>query len=495
MPEGTNLPNAKSRAYAEMQPRWQLCREVRGGTESIRKHAASYLPRFIAEDVRDWQARVNMTVVVDFFEQAVVTFVGLLRSDPDLGENVPAELREDWENLDGEGNHGAVVAQFALDAMLTDGHVVLFADSPPTMGTMTRAEQQAGGVRPYVVLVKVDQILSWRTGLKGGERLLLQFVFQECTEEPDGAFGSRTVTRYRVYRQQFEPVEREGRLTEDLTRGFVLWELWEEQTTSENVTAMVMVNAGRLYGPTRIPARVAYGGNREGLLRSKPPLLGLAYSNIRWGQVMSERASALNRCGMPVPVIVGELVGQVGPDGKPSTDIVLSSSHGVHLKTGGDFRFAEAQGSALEQARQELQDWEKRMGAQSLAMLQRDTASAETATAHRLNRGREDSKLRRALRSLEDALEGTLQDMAAYRGLDPETIDVTVNRDIGDVVPPEVLTLLSSLEEKGQLTLERLLVELHRARLLGNDFDPQEEVLAVRQQMGTEPATNGAGAD
>lgn len=480
-------PTWKSPAYLEMEKRWQRCRDIRAGTDVIREKKHAYLPRFVAEDGRDWDARVNMTVVVDFFEQAVTTFVGMgLRTDPELGKEVPEEIQEDWENLDGEGNHGAVVAQHALDAALTDGHCVLLAESPEFPLGLRGDEQLDRGIRPYMVIIKINQICSWRAEVKGGEKILMQFVFEEPVEAADGEFGAKTLSRYRRFRQQFPMVKRpSGQVEEDLAAGFVEWELWEETTRG----SYSKIKSGVLAGVTRIPAWPVYGGKREGILKSRPPLDGLAHSNIRWAQVMSERASSLNRCGMPIPVILGDLIAQPGPDGKPSADIVLSSTRGVHLKTGGDFKFAEATGTALEQTRLELQDWEKRMGAQSLAMLQRDTEAAETATAHRMNRGREESKLRRALRSLEDALEGVLQDMARYRGLDPETIDITLNRDIGGVVPPEVLTLLSSLEEKGQLTLTRLLLEIKRAGLVGNDFDPEAEVKKVRQEMGTEPLT------
>lgn len=486
------FPNWTSPAYDAMKPGWTRCRDVRAGTERLRENKGEYLPKFEAEDSRDWDHRVKMTVVMDFFEQAVTTLVGLgLRHDPELGEKVPEELVQDWENLDGEGSHGAVVAQQALDCALTDGHLVLFTDYPPVSTTLRAKDEQDLGIRPYVISVKIDQVLSWRTGIVGGERILMQFVFREVTDEADGAFGSKSVTRYRVYRQRFASitdgngvvVKDKGVELTDPTRPFVDWELWEE-SGSANETQLNRIDFGTLSGPKRIPLAVVYGGKREGILRSKPPLEGLAHSNIRWAQVMSDRAYTLHKCGIPVPVIIGKLVG--GADGKSESEIVMSPSRGLQLEAGGDAKMLEASGASLEQTRLELQDWEKRIGSQAIAMLQRDTAAAESATAHRLNRGREESKLSRALRSLEDALELTLQHMAAFRGLDPESIDVSIRRDFGDIVPPEVLQLLSSLEEKGQLTLTRLLAELQRAGVFSNDFDPEEEAEELEREKGQE---------
>lgn len=494
-PPPQDSPAWKSPAYVEMQPRWTRCRDVRGGTEVFHAKAADYLPKFEVESAQDWRARVAMTVVVDFLEQAISTFVGLgLRHDPELGEAVPRELVDDWENLDGEGNHGAVVAQMALDQALTDGHVVLFTDHPTVAQPITLLQERQLGIRPYLVRVPIDRILSWRTTIIGGQRWLWQFVFEEVTEEADGAFGARTRRRYRVFRQAFHALATpSGAATDDPTKPFVRYEVWEERQDGET-TSVVRIDEGILRGPSRIPVAVVYGGSQKGFLRSKPPLDGLAFSNIRWAQVMSDRTASLHRCGIPIPVVIGQLVADPTTGQRPAT-LKLSSSSPLQVDTGGDFKIVEAQGTALEQARLELEDWEKRMGTQSLAMLQRDTAAAETATAHRLNRGREESKLARALRSLEDALEASLQFMADYRGLDREAIDVTVRRDFGDIVDPQTLELLSRLEERKQLTLVRLLTELKRASLFGNDFDPEDEAEQLERDLGDEPMGTGMDPD
>src|SRR5688572_21425934 len=83
-------PNWVSSASQEMRDAAKRCRDIREATPKLRKEKTTYLPRFQAESLKDWEARVGMTVVLDFFEQAVTTLVGLgLRHDPKLGEKVP----------------------------------------------------------------------------------------------------------------------------------------------------------------------------------------------------------------------------------------------------------------------------------------------------------------------------------------------------------------------------------------------------------------------
>lgn len=454
-----NLPTWLSPAYLEMLPKWRRCRDVRGATDTLRAKRSEYLPKFDVESAKDWDVRVMMTVVVDWFEQAITTFVGLgLGHDPELGATTPPEIVADWENLDGEGNHGAVVAQYALDQALTDGHMVLLTDYPVVSRSLTKLEEIDQDICPYVVRIPIDRILSWRVSTLGAAQVVTQVVFEEPTMINEGAFGSTSLMQYRVFR-----LRDTGTTTE------VAWEKWR---TLEKET--VRIAEGVLRGPKRIPMAVVYGGQQDGLLRSRPPFDGLAHSNLRWAQLMSDRTASLHRCGIPIPVIIGQFA--LDPlTGKPPADVKMSSSHPLQIDQGGDFKIVEAQGTALEQTRLDLQDWEKRIAAQSLAMLQRDTANADTATAHRMNRGREESKLGRALRSLEDALELSLQFMCDYRGLDRELIDVTVRRDYGDVVNPVTLELLSQLQLRGQLTMTRLLRELQRASMFSRDFNVENE--------------------
>lgn len=485
----TDQPNWISPVVQAMLPALQRCRDARAATPTFREKKETYLPKFESEERGDWQVRVALTVVMDFMEQAITTLVGLgLKYDPELGPDTPEVLQEDWENLDGEGNHGAVVVQQALDNSLCDGHIVYFTEAPPAPPGLTQKQQDDLGIRPYVVTLKIDNIPSFRTRIVGGKRIVSQLVVEESADMSEGAFGSTPRVQYKVYKQQYRTSAPDdaGGVQEDLTQGFVTWELWEAGRTDAQSTTYTLTQSGTLFGQIAIPARVAYGGKRLGMLRSQPPLDGLAYSVIRWAQVMSDRAFSLHKCGIPIAVIIGKLIGNA--DGKPPEKIILSSSKALQIEAGGDFKIIEAQGTALEQARLELQDWEKRIASQAIAMLQRDTAAAETATANRFQRNREVSKLLRALRSHEDALEGVLQDMARYHGLKDAdtTIDVTIRRDVGDIVPPEVLTLLSSLEEKGQLTMLRLITELQRAGLFSNDFNPEEEVEALKREAGQE---------
>lgn len=483
-----DLPTAEHPAVPRMRPKWQRSRIVRGGTDSFRAEKATLLPRYSAEDMIDWDARVSLTVVIDFLNQAIEGLVGLgLRHDPELGANVPEQLADYWEDLDGEGNHGTVVLAQTLDQAIQDGHHVLFTDHPVVDRKMRLDEERALNLRPYVRRIGVDQIKSWRTIVVGGRRILGQFVFTETVDVPTGVFGSSSVTRYRVYRQRFRAMGRGKDAPIDLKRPYVEWEVWEEQQHGA-VTTVERTSSGTIRkGPTQIPIAIAYGGKRGKVLESEPVLDGLAHANIRWGQVASDLANTLHLAGIPIPVIIGKLLEELDENGKPKSDLRISTSKPLEIDAGGDFKFVSASGESLASSRAELQDWETRMGAMALSIIQPTSRTTETATESNRQRAKEQSKLQRSLRSLEDAAEQTLIYMAQYAGLPTEGCEITIRRDFDDILSIEHLRLLSDLADRRQLTLRRFLREIKRAGAVGTDFEVDEEVDALERQEHDAP--------
>src|SRR5690606_20304874 len=87
MTQPADRPDQLSPAYKAMAPGWTLCRDVRGGTDTLRAKKETYLPRFGVEPEEDWNARVAMTFVPSFLDQAIELAVGLItRHDPQLAE-------------------------------------------------------------------------------------------------------------------------------------------------------------------------------------------------------------------------------------------------------------------------------------------------------------------------------------------------------------------------------------------------------------------------
>jgi hypothetical protein len=482
-------PDTRHPAYAAMAKRWNLVRDVRGGTEVIRQKKSTYLPKFLGEEEEDWNARVGMTFMYDALAQTISAIVGLaFRRDPTLGDDVDPRIRDLWENVDNAGTHGAVFAEHVLDKALQDGHCAILADMPDLGYRPTEAEAEELGVRPYAVLVPADRIINWRVESANGRRMLTLFVIEEQVEQPAGDFGLVKVDRWRVFRQEWADLLRDPVTGAILLarEPFVAWEVWER---IGNAPARV-TTSGVLDGPTTIPVRIVYGGEDVDILESKPPLLGLAYSNIEHTQVKSDRRYSEHKTALAIPFFVNR-----AGAGTPNDTIVLSPSRGIDIGAGGTAGYMEPSGNALAALKSDLDDIEKRMASQGLSILQRDSASAETATAFAMQRSREESKLSRAVRSLADALEGTFGHFAEYLRRDAEAGgSVDLNRDFTRVgLTQTEIEVLSRLEERGQLTLEILLDALIKGGVLPDSTSAADLANEIRNEraLGEPGGTNG----
>lgn len=468
-----NHPEYKIPAYEEMRARWQFVRDIRGGTESIRENGTTYLPRFDAEEMIDYNARLGMTFAFDALDETIHAMVGLaMRDDPALEDDVPAEIVADWENLDGQRTHGAVFLQHTLENALQDGHAAILVDYPPVDPTLDLVGQQALGLRPYAVQITIDQITAWRPAIILGKLCIGMVKLEENTEIADGLFGTVVIRRYRIYRQQ---VDGAG-------QPYVTLEV-QEQAKSEGADYTTIRAESPIFGPKWIPLFVVYGGEKTAILKSKPPLLGLANSNLDHTQVKSDRRYSMHKCAIPIPIFIGRTK-MMGEGGQVST----SGSYGIDIGLGGDAKYMEPTGAALNALREELQDIERRMGSQGFDMLRRDPqGSQQTATAERIQNAKGESKLTRAVRSLEDSAEGMVQAFADFRGIKTGGGSVTMQHEFADtVLAPDEIKLLADLEERGELTLETLLGEIQKGGRMLQGVDIPKEVKAVEAKLADE---------
>lgn len=463
-------PDYASPDYLDMLPYWQLVHDLRAGTIAIRQKATTYLPKFDAESEVDWAARVRMSFVQDHYARTVTEHVGLVFAvPPKLGDDVPPALRDLMEDVDGEGNHLEVFATSALDAALHLGHAVLFTDYPPTDNIRTKKDEQAAQARPYVTLYRANDVLSPQYETVGGVRVLVQIVLRERGTEPDGEFGVKECVRYREIKQA---VTRDPVTERATALGAITWRTWKQQEGASQGAApeFELTGSGTIVGPERICARVVYGGERLGLLHTRPHLIGLAFSNIEETQVGSDYASVMHKCNVPTPIFIGRNVG----DG---TNQTVTMGQGLDIPIGGDAKFLEPSGAAIGDTQQRIADIRTQMQRQG-ASSDDTLGKVMTAQEARIHAKQRNAKLTRAARSLQDALEGVLEDMAAFLQL-PEGGSVAINQDFaGEGLDPAYLTVLVNAYTQGALPLDALMYALEKGRL-PEDFQAEDAALQL----------------
>jgi hypothetical protein len=465
-------PDYACPAYLEMAPRWQICEDIRGATIPIRAKREYYLPKFEAETPKDYDGRIGMTFVADHYATTLAEHVGLVMAEPiKLGDDVPKQLKDLCEDIDGEGNHIDVFAQSALDAALHLGHCVLLTDYPVADKIATLSDAKRAQARPYVTLYGASDVLSWRYAVVGGVRVLVQIMLRESASESDGEHGTKSVERYRELRQEVFYDEVTARAT---ALGAITWRAWVR-----NGEDFAPAGEGTIQnGPERIAVRVIYGGEKVGLLHTKPHLYGLALSNIEETQVASDYAAVMHKCNVPTPVFIGRNTNQ----GDESKTVQMGQGIDIPGGAGNGASMLEPSGAALGATRTRMQDLQRRMGQQGATVAEGEGGPSKTATEAAQNAKSRNAKLRRAARSEQDALEGVLADMAAFMNIESKGQvksggSVTVCQDFaGQTIDPAFLTVCVTAYSQSVLTLPELRYVIHTGQL-PEDFDPTDRAI------------------
>lgn len=463
-----NLPSSWSKAAARQKPALTIMRDTVAGPERIRECGQTYLPKDPGEQPAAYTNRLNRSVFFSVTGETVQGLTGFVfAKDPVLSDDVPEPIRQQWENIDNAGTHGDVFCRESFSDALTAGHAGILVEFPKTNGQQTAADEQSA-IRPYWVPILKDNIVSWRTQVVDGKTYLTQLVLKECVMVPNGAFGEKEQTRYRV-------------LYNDLQTGVVGVRVMEV-TDDKRV---LLVDEGTYPTQTEIPFAEIPTSGRVSMLESKPPLLDLAFLNIAHYQQWSDRAISVHKTCVPIWVEAG-----VDPseDGKPAPIVLGPNS--ARTSTNPSFKagYQSHDGAALSQVTAVIDELKSDMATLGLSMLAPTKRVAETAEAKRIDKAASDSKLGVAARGLQDGIERALHFHARYLKLDSGG-SIKINRDFeSSVMTPEVMSAYALLAEKLGIPVRVILKKLQEGGRIPEDenLDDLEEEIATNEAAKAE---------
>ncbi len=424
-------PSIPSAAHVRMAAAWELPRALMGGTTTMRLHAGRYLPRHPAESGKHYYARLQRTVLRNFFRRTVQTLVGKVFARPIvLGDDVPPRLRALMEDVDLTGRHLQVFARDVFEDALVCGLSHVLVDYPRMAGGQTLADELAGGARPYAVHIRADQVIGWRTEDEGGRPVLAQLRIRETASTDDGAFGERPLQRVRV----LEPGA---------------WTLWQQGDDG----AWTVVDSGHTSLPF-IPLVTVYTA-RTGFLIAEPPLEDLAWLNLEHWQIRSDQRNALNVTSFPILAAAGWSSDDGQVEFGPNKFLTTADAQ-------GRFYYVESGGAHLAAGRAELEALEEAM---RLFGLQFELGRAEaTATGRLIDAAEAAAPLQAWALGLADAIEQMLAFFARWEGLD----DGGSVHLAADATPTDQAALDALLKARaaGDIGRDQLLAELRRRGVL-----------------------------
>lgn len=451
-----DLPSTLSPLAERQVDGLKLVRDLWEGTARVRGETQTYLPQAPGEDQGNYRIRLSRSVFFNVFAHSVEVLTGFVfRKDPVLGDDVPPQIVDLYENIDNAGTHGDVFLRDLLQDALTAGHAGILVEYPDTGGAQLSVKDEEP-LRPYFVPIRKDDILSWRTATVDGEIELTQLVLRETSWVPDGAFGEVKQTLYRVLYKE---------------NGTVGWQLL---AITPNRT-VVQIAAGTYPTQEDIPFVEVPTSGRRSLLDSDPPLLDLAYLNVAHYQQWSDYATSIHKTNVPILFTSGFLM-----QDDQGNKIVVGPNSGLNSPApDGKAMYVSHTGAALDSSKAALDDLKNEMAVLGVAMIATRKNAPETVEAKRIDRGSFDSALAVTARGLQDAAERAFDFLAHYLGLEGGG-SIAINRDFENMtMQADMLTAWTAAVATAGVP-ERLMLT---AMQDGGIIDPEEKIDALELEV------------
>jgi len=436
---------------------WDLLGALLGGTETMR--TAEWLPRHPRESTPAYNYRRDNSYLYPGFKGAIDALTALPFQKPLTlvgEENLDPRLARLFDDADREGTSLHDFAHACDEEATTYGLVHVLVDYPSPPSDVTRADDAALDIRPYFCLISPVDLLRWKFERDATGKFFLSMVAiaESRTEAKDAGSREEVAVEY---------------VREITTEGFTLhrkdprtneWAVAEDGTHSFGMIPIVPV----YYDQT-------------GRMSACPPLLDLAWTNLRHFRTESEQNAALSFARFPILFGRGfseeeaRTFSQVGPGGA-----IFSRNADAQLTN------VEHGGTALAAGRTHGLDVVEQMvalGAQPLIEQTSATATGEARQDRRATSKRQEwvnalaAGLKRAYKIAADVLEVEL----------PEDFAVNINGDF--VLSAQAalhLTALQSARTARDISQPTLIAELKKRGVLGANVDAEQEAELVAQE-------------
>lgn len=424
------------------------------GTGAMRAAGEVLLPKWPGEDATAYATRLKVATLFPAYRRTVSVMSGKPFSKAlTYGDDVPPRIREMCEDVDKQGRNLHAFAADSFARTLAFGIAGIHIEYPKTAGVQTLAQEREMGARPYFRLVRHSQIIGWREADVGGSVKLSQIRIAETHDVPDGRFGLRVVGRVRV----LEP----GR-----------WELWEEPANKGD--DYIKIDEGNTDPVKAIPFVPLYGV-REAFMVGKPPLMDVAYLNVKHWQSQSDQDNITHVARVPILVASGF------DDPNEKYELTIGAGVATKLGTGRDLKYVEHTGAAIAVGRESLQDLEQQMiqaGAELLVKKPGARSATESANDAEGNK----SDLQRIAEAFADALSTALQYMAYWIG-EPTGGHVSLFSDYGAMSLGQASgQMVLAMQQGGLITKATAIQEMQRRGELDAAIDAEEELGKVGEE-------------
>ncbi|SEM68234.1 DUF4055 domain-containing protein, partial [Phocoenobacter skyensis] len=423
---------------------------------TMRAKGETHLPKFKREEDDDYKKRLQKATLYPTLAETIKQMTGRVFFDPISTENVQEKIKSEiLPNIDLLGNDLNVFAMEWFKSALSYGISFVLVDYPVNDNVKTRSDEKKNGVRPYLVHIPPHNVLGFKTAVINGVLSLSQFRYKEISTVDSDEFSSETKELIVVYEigrvRKYEDVDGEYKLVDEIT----------PKASGKSLNAIPIV-----------PLIT----NKKGFMNAEPPLMELAYLNIKHWQSQSDQDNILNTARVPLLWASGVTV---------SDDVEIGKSL-ILLPENGKIGYIEHSGAAISSGQGSLKELEEQMKVAGAKLLTK-TALAMTDSQAKDEQGKEISQLKAMANTLEDSLDQALDFVSMWLNIPQDNaVEITGNID-DDLDPNASMDTVIKLQTSGSLSTRTTFEEAKRRGLISEERTWEDE----QERLNSEGLSDG----
>ena len=249
-------------AWRQMEEELRLIHDLIGGTATMRRAGARWLPREDGESWSAWRARVHRSVLFNGVGRLVQVLSGNPFRKDVLLQDAHESLQKIAQNMDGHNMSLTAFLRHLLYAMLCDGMVHIQIESP-----------KSGG-QPYFIIRRAQDVIGAVSDAAGG---LGEVRLQDSLIRKTGRYQEAVLNRIHLYSDHH-------------------WELWHEQDAAKGKWHKADEGTHDLGQVPLVPIIA----NPTGFMTARPPLIDMAWLNLAHWQSASDQRHILHVARVPI---------------------------------------------------------------------------------------------------------------------------------------------------------------------------------------------------